>query len=290
GVDVHPVEPARTSPLFDLDNVVVTPHTAGSSAEALATVGEMISTTTIAALRGYSVPNAVNMPPATLHAPELQRLTTVAGAAGHLLSVLQPEIPSSIRMMTRGLVSPDIVEHVFASAAAEALARWSGRRVTPVNARVVAADLGIELRSVSSTAENMTDAEFTFEAPGETPRYVKVAWDRQNAGIVEVDRFSLERALSGYVLITHHRDQPGVVGRIGTILGRHEVNIAGMQVGRRTRGGEAIMVINIDDDAPEAVLHEIKSIPGIVNAVVVSLPQSTTATPTMPTLASTARR
>ncbi len=103
-------------------------------------------------------------------------------------------------------------------------------------------------------------------------------------------RFSLERALSGYVLITHHRDQPGVVGRIGTILGRHEVNIAGMQVGRRTRGGEAIMVINIDDDAPDAALHEIRSIPGIVNAFVVSLPQSVTATPTMPALASTARR
>lgn len=290
GVDVYPSEPARTSPLFEFDNVVVTPHTGGSSLEALAKVGEMISTTTIAALRGYSVPNAVNMPPATLHAPELQRLTTVAGAAGHLLSVLQPELPTSMRMMTRGLVSPDIVEHVFASAAAEALARWSGRRVTPVNARVVAADLGVTLRTVSSTAENMTDAEFTFEAPGETPRYVKVAWDRQNAGIVEVDRFSLERALSGYVLITHHHDQPGVVGRIGTILGRHEVNIAGMQVGRRSRGGDAIMVINIDDDAPEAALHEIRSIPGIVNAVVVSLPQSQTSTPTMPTLASAGRR
>jgi D-3-phosphoglycerate dehydrogenase len=290
GVDVYPAEPARSSPLFELDNVVVTPHTGGSSLEALAAVGEMISSTTIAALRGYSVPNAVNMPPASLHAPELQRLTTVAGAAGHLLSVLQPELPTSIRMMTRGLVSPDIVEHVFASAAAEALARWSGRRVTPVNARVVAADLGITLRTVSSTAENMTDAEFTFEAPGDTPHYVKVAWDRQNAGIVEVDRFSLERALSGYVLITHHLDQPGVVGRIGTILGRHEVNIAGMQVGRRTRGGQAIMVINIDDAAPDAALHEIRTIPGIVNAVVVSLPPSLTATPSMPTLASAGRR
>jgi D-3-phosphoglycerate dehydrogenase len=276
--------------LFELDNAVVTPHTGGSSLEALAKVGEVISTTTISALRGYSVPNAVNMPPATLHAPELQRLTTVAGAAGHLLAVLQPEMPTGMRMMTRGLVSPDIVEHVFASAAAEALARWSGRRVTPVNARVVAADLGITLRSVTSTAEHMADAEFTFEAPGETPRYVKVAWDRQNAGIVEVDRFSLERALSGYVLITHHRDQPGVVGRIGTILGRHEVNIAGMQVGRRSRGGEAIMVINIDDAAPDAALHEIRSIPGIVNAVVVSLPQSVMSTPTMPELASAGRR
>ncbi len=286
GVDVYPHEPCTSSPLFGLPNVVLTPHTGGSSTEALASVGEMISSTTIAALRGYSVPNAVNMPPASLHAPELQRLTTVAAAAGHLLSVLQPELPRSLRMMTRGMVSPDIVEHVFASAVAEAMARWSGRRVTPVNARVVAADLGVDLRLVSSTSDHAVDAEFTFEAPGETPHYVKVAWDRRNAGIIEVDRFSLERALSGYVLITHHRDQPGVVGRIGTILGRYEVNIAGMQVGRRSRGGDAIMVINIDDDAPDAALQEIRTIPGIVNAFVVSLPPATDRSPTMSALAS----
>ncbi len=290
GVDVYPHEPCTQSPLFGLPNVVLTPHTGGSSAEALESVGDMISATTIAALRGYSVPNAVNMPPATLHAPELQRLTTVAAAAGHLLSVLQPELPASLRMMTRGLVSPDIVEHVFASAVADALQNWTGRRVTPVNARVVAADLGVELRTVSSTSEQAVDPEFTFEAPGETPHYVKVAWDRHNAGIVEVDRFSLERALSGYVLITHHRDQPGVVGRIGTILGRHEVNIAGMQVGRRSRGGEAIMVVNIDDDAPEAALQEIRTIPGIINAVVVSLPEASDRAPSMPTLVAASGR
>jgi D-3-phosphoglycerate dehydrogenase len=284
GVDVYPHEPCIESPLFGLPTVVLTPHTGGSSAEALESVGDMISSTTIAALRGYSVPNAVNMPPATLHAPELQRLTTVAAAAGHLLSVLQPELPGSLRMMTRGMVSPDIIEHVFASAVADALQHWSGRRVTPVNARVVAADLGLDLRVITSTSDQAVDPEFTFEVPGEPPHYVKVAWDRHNAGIVEVDRFSLERALSGYVLITHHRDQPGVVGRIGTILGRHEVNIAGMQVGRRTRGGEAIMVVNIDDDAPDAALQEIRTIPGILNAVVVSLPEASDRSPSMPTL------
>lgn len=152
----------------------------------------MISVTTIAALRGYSVPNAVNMPLATLHAPELQRLTTVAGAAGHLLSVLQPEIPSRFRMMTRRALSLPYRRARFrvgGGGSTGAVVRPEGD--AGQRAGSAAADLGIELRSASSTAENMTDAEFTFEAPGETPRYVKVAWDRHNAGIVEVDRFSL---------------------------------------------------------------------------------------------------
>ena len=74
-----------------------------------------------------------------------------------------------------------------------------------------------------------------------------VRWDRTDAGILEVDRFSLERPLVGDLLITHHRDQPGIVGRIGMILGADGVNIAGMQVARHERGGAAIMVVNVDD-------------------------------------------
>jgi D-3-phosphoglycerate dehydrogenase len=275
-VDVFPHEPCVTSPLFGLPNVVVTPHTGGSSAEALAAVGEMISTTTIAALKGQAVPNAVNLPPASVLAPVLQRLTTVAGSAGHLLAVLQPTLPDTFRITTRGLVPSDVVEHVLAAALAEALSRWTDRRVTPVNARLVAADAGMAIKTITATPDPAIEPSFAFEASGEPERRVRIAWDRVTAGIVEIDRFSLERALAGEVLITHHRDQPGVVGRMGTILGRHEVNIAGMQVGRHERGGEAIMVTNVDDEIPEAALAEIRAIPGVRNVYVVSLPPAQT--------------
>src|SRR6185312_8636358 len=100
------------SPLFAQPNVVLTPHIGGSSAEALAAVGEVISTTTLAALRGEAVPNAVNLPASSLHAPELQRLTTSAGAAGRLLAVLEPAIPCSFVVTVNGLVPQDITEHV----------------------------------------------------------------------------------------------------------------------------------------------------------------------------------
>ncbi|MGH2559202.1 MAG: phosphoglycerate dehydrogenase [Thermomicrobiales bacterium] len=272
GVDVFPHEPCHESPLFGLPNVVLTPHTGGSSAEALAAVGEMISTTTIAALNGQAVPNAVNLPPASLLAPELQRLTNVAGAAGHLLAVLQPETPETIRVTTRGLVASDIVEHVLAAALSEALIRWTDRRVTPVNARLIAEEAGIAVKTITATPDPAIEPSFAFEASGDPVRHVKVAWDRTTAGIVEIDRFTLERALAGEVIITHHRDQPGVVGRLGTILGRHEANIAGMQVGRHHRGGEAIMVLNVDDEISDAALDEIRVIPGVKTAFKVSLP------------------
>jgi len=272
GVDVFPEEPAYESPLFGLPNVVLTPHIGGSSREALEAVGEIIATTTLAALRGEVVPNAVNLPAASLHAPELLRLTQVAEAAGHLIAVLQPARPSSFLVTVHGQVAPDIAEHVTAVALAAALRRWTVRRVTPVNARLVAQELQLFVDVRFDTGAS-TVPEFNFEVDGDPPHHVMVRWDHRHAGIMEVDRFSLERPLAGHMLITHHRDRPGIIGRIGTILGRYNVNIAGMQVGRRERGGEAIMVLNVDDPIPEAALNEILQVPDVWTAYVVSLPE-----------------
>jgi D-3-phosphoglycerate dehydrogenase len=279
GVDVYPHEPCTESPLFAQPSAVLTPHIGGSSAEALAAVGEVISTTTLAALRGEAVPNAVNLPTASLHAPELQRLTTAAGAAGRLLAVLEPDLPRAFGVTVRGLVPSDVVEHVVVAALSEALQGWSGQRVTPVNARLVATEQGVQVKVATGEVEPSRAPDFSFEVgegtDGPLSHHVSVRWDRHDAAIMEVDGFTLNSPLVGDVLITHHRDQPGVIGAIGTILGRHDVNIAGMQVGRHSprRGGEAIMVLNVDDVIPPAALDELKSIPGIETAFVVSLPQ-----------------
>ncbi len=275
GLDVFPHEPCVESALFGLPNVVLTPHIGGSSQEALKAVGEMISSSVIAALEGQAVPNAVNLPPASLVAPELQRLTSVASAAGHLLAVLQPSPPAGFRMTVNGNVPDDVTEHVTGAALSEAMHLWTHRRVTPVNARLIAEELGMQVRVDAGTRDPNVIPAFTFEATGEPEEpahQVRVVWDRSQAGIVAVDRFTLDRPLSGELLITHHRDVPGVIGRVGTIIGRYEINIAGMEVGRHHRGGEAIMVVNIDDEIPDAALDEIRAIPGMVGAFKISLP------------------
>lgn len=272
GADVFPHEPCTNSPLFGLPNVVVTPHTGGSSAEALEAVGRVISSSTLAALRGEAVPNAVNLPPASLKAPELRRLATVAGAAGHLLSVLDPDLPSQIRLSVHGLVSRDVAEHVLNAALSQAFQRWICRRVTPVNARVIAEDLGVLVANPIIDRDEHHLPQFVFETRGQTTHTVTVTWDRVFAGIVAVDRFSLERPLAGHVLITHHHDQPGVIGTLGMILGRHGVNIAGMQVGRHAPRGEALMVTNVDEAIPEEAVEEIRQCAAVEDAFVVSLP------------------
>ncbi len=272
GVDVFPVEPCTQSPLFGLPNVIVTPHTAGSSAEALEAVGRVIATSTLAALRGEAVPNAVNLPQATLEAPELRRLTTVAGAAGHLLSVLVSDIPREIRLHVRGSVSPDVAQHALNAALSSAFQHWLDRRVTPVNAGVVASAMNVEVGTPIIDHDEQAFPQFLFEVCGESTHTVTVTWDRPYAGIVAVDKFSLERPLAGHVLITHHHDQPGVIGTLGMILGHHGVNIAGMQVGRVAPLGEALMVTNVDEAIPPEALEEIRRCTAVEHAYVVSLP------------------
>ncbi len=272
GVDVFTHEPCVDSPLFGLPNVIVTPHTAGSSYEALEAVGRVISNSTLAALRGEAVPNAVNLPQATLDAPALRRLTTVAGAAGHLLSVLVPEIPHRVKLDVHGQVAPDVAGHVLSAALSSSFRQWLGRRVTPVNARVVALDIGVQVDSPNIDGAETAIPQFIFEVSGTSTHTVTVTWDLVHAGIVAVDRFSLERPLAGEVLITHHHDQPGVIGTLGTILSRYGVNIAGMQVSRHAPRREAMMVTNVDEPIPAAALDEIRAANAIEDAFVVTLP------------------
>ena len=276
GVDVFPAEPVTHSPLWGKPNVILTPHIGGSSAEALAAVGEVISRTTLAALRGEAVPNAVNLPAAALDPADLERLTRVAGAAGHLLGVLDPDLPDELTMTVRGSMPAEAVEHVFVAALADGLRRWTSARVTPVNARIVAREQGLDARVVFDAGHvhdlSPTGVAFSFETHGDGQHHVTVRWDHGQAGIVEVDRFSLDRPLVGDLLITHHRDRPGLIGRVGTILGGYDVNVAGMQVGRHHRGGDALMVLSVDDAIPPAALLEILAIEDVTTAYVVSLP------------------
>jgi D-3-phosphoglycerate dehydrogenase / 2-oxoglutarate reductase len=124
----------------------------------------------------------------------------------------------------------------------------------------------------AGTDDPAVEPSVSFDAAGEEAHHVRIA-GADEFGVVEVDRYALDGALHGDVLITRHGDTPGVIGSVGTVLGRHRVNIAGMQLGRHHRGGEALMVLNVDDAIPPDAEAEIRAIPGLTAVYVVSLPR-----------------
>ena len=94
---------------------------------------------------------------------------------------------------------------------------------------------------------------------------------RREPRVVRIDEYSLEAVPEGYLLIFSNLDVPGVIGKMGTILGKNQVNIAGMNLGREKPGGRAVSVVNIDDAIPTSVLEEIRAMPNIVYAKVVKV-------------------
>ena len=205
-------------------------------------------------------------------ADEADARAAATTAAGHLLEALAPGF-RALRITVNGLVPADEIEDVVALALAGALAERTGRAVGADVARRVAAEAGIRLTLHAGTDDPAVEQSFSFDATGDGEHHVRVAGIGADAGIVEVDRYALDGALHGDLLITRHRDAPGVIGKVGTVLGRHEVNIAGMQVGRHHQGGEALMVLNVDDAIPPAAEAEIRAIEGLTAVYVVSLPR-----------------
>ncbi len=194
-----------------------------------------------------------------------------AAAAGRLLDALAPSF-DRLQVTVNGLVPAVELDEVVELVLAEALAARDGGAAT--GGRALAEVLGVRVAVHAGTDDPAVEQSCSFDVAGGDgeAHHVRIAGAGADAGVVEVDRYALGGALHGDVLITRHGDAPGVIGRVGTVLGRHGVNIAGMQVGRHHRGGEALMVLNVDDAIPAAAEAEIRALQGLTAVYVVSLP------------------
>jgi hypothetical protein len=195
-----------------------------------------------------------------------------AAAAGRLLAALAPSF-DRLQVTVNGLVPAAELDAVVDLVLAESLAARRDDARSP-GGRALADRLGVRVGLHAGTDDPAVERSCSFDVTGGDgeAHHVRIAGAGVEAGVVEVDRYALGGALHGDVLITRHGDAPGIIGRVGTVLGHHGVNIAGMQVGRHHRGGEALMVLNVDDAIPAEVEAEIRRLPGLTAVYVVSLP------------------
>ena len=278
-LDVFTVEPLKDSPYFDQDNVILTPHIAGSTGEAQEAVGIQIARQVREYLKLGVVQNAVNLP--SLSHEEYVVLAPYIDLAGRLGSFLAQTGKGGIEAihLTYGGGLAEAKTELVRNAAIEGLLQGS-ENVNRINAAAVAQERGIRVHEEKTESQRGGSASVLqielHTAAGSIHATATVIHGEQPR-LLEFDGIDIETPLEGYLLVCRNLDVPGVIGRIGTILGEKGVNIANFALGRERTGPKpvkALAVVQVDAPVPAAVLEAIGTIEGMLDAKPVSLPEA----------------
>jgi len=271
-LDVFEQEPNTTSPLLGLNNFICTPHLGASSEEAQENVSIEIAQQIIDYLERGIIRNAVNAPSMD---PELYRVLqpflTLSEKLGRIASQLAEGRTQEIRIDYRGEIASYDAAPLTAAVVKGALDHFMEDAVNYVNALTLAKGRSIRIveSKVLEEADYTSLITVTVKGDRSTSEVAGTLFSRREPRVVRIDEFRLEAIPEGYLLIFSNLDVPGVIGTIGTLLGKNNVNIAGMQLGRERPGGRAVSVVNVDSPVPPHVMEEIRRLPNIVFAKLV---------------------
>jgi len=272
-LDVFAAEPTTSSPLFELPSVVVTPHLGASTEEAQERVAEDVARQFAAFFREGRAINALNL------SVTLDRRTepwaALAEKLGAVLARLADSPVRQLKVGCYGAISELEGRAVSMCALKGFLGQVSEREnINLVNAPLVAAERGIEVNEEKSPkARNFASLlRVEVEAPdGRRRSAAGTLFDGQVARIVSLDDFDVELAPADNILIMRYPDRPGMIGIFGTVLGKHGVNIASMAVGRKSRAGQALVALTLDQAVLPEAIEEICSRVEVSEARLVAL-------------------
>jgi D-3-phosphoglycerate dehydrogenase len=258
-LDVFEDEPATDSPLFKLDQVVVTPHIAAQTTEAQDKAGVIAAEQVLLALHGDFVPNAVNLE-AGAELPEFLRpFLDLGRKLGRLTAALAGEGVGALDVSYQGQVADEDTRVVTLSALRGFLQAGVHEPVTYINAPVLAGERGIEYTEMKTTETgdytNLVRVT-TYRGDRKVTVAGTLAGRRNEVRLVEIDDVAIEVSLTPFMAFFRYEDRPGIVHKLSGILADNQINIAFMQVGRSGPGEEAIMALAVDSPIPGPVLQE----------------------------------
>jgi D-3-phosphoglycerate dehydrogenase len=274
-LDVYATEPCTDSPLFGLPGVVCTPHLGASTEEAQTQVAVEAVELLVAYLKTGAIRHAVNVVSLdTKMLASLRGYLDVAYRLGMLLAGMEPTGLRSCRLLYRGEIAEKETKILTAVFAAGLLQGKLDQEVNLVNAEMLLRQRGIKITEESRTEMGSFRSSMTAEIVTDQAQHKAAGtiFGQHMPRLVALDDFRLEAYLDGRLLVFRHHDVPGIIGAVGTIFGRHGINIAQMAVGRAAPGGEAVGVLNLDTEPTAEALAEVRQLPAIIAATVVHLP------------------
>ncbi len=274
-IDVYATEPmAPDNPLRSAPNTVLTPHLGASTAEAQERVAVEMAEQLLEALAGVTPIYAVNAPAVAPDvAPRLRPYVDLGRRMAILARQLSPAAFDCVALTYAGEIGgwdPSPIRTAVLAAILEAV---TDQRVNAVNADLVATERGLAVRESRSESSGAWASLLSLET-GEGEGALRLAGSTAHGRphLAAVDGFEIDAELAGRMLVTRHRDQPGIVGSVGTALAAAGINISSLELSRLSEHGEAMMFVSVDQPIPEAVLAELGDISGMVEVRVVELP------------------
>jgi D-3-phosphoglycerate dehydrogenase len=275
-LDVYSNEPLEAdSPLRSLSKeVILTPHLGASTAEAQINVAIDVAEQIRDVLLGLPARSAVNIP--GLYPDVLEKLKPylqLAETLGNLVSQLAGGRVDFLNVRLQGELAASESKPIMVASLKGLLSQALRERVNYVNASIEAKERGIRVVETRDATIRDYTGSLHLEAKGSLGEHsvTGAVLGDSEIRITNVDEFPVNVPPTHHMLFTLHRDMPGIIGKIGSLLGSFNVNIASMQVGRKIVRGDAVMVLSLDDPLPEGILAEILKVPGIRDAYTVNL-------------------